>query len=196
MKKIVVIGPSGAGKTTLAKTLGSVLKIAVLKINVYHLDHIFWKRGWKKVTRDDRIDISQKIVLQRNQWIVEGNYPDSSKPCLDAADTIIFLDLPPLLCLWRVIKRHREEFGVRRRDLPMDCVDEINWQLIIKGMLFNLTKRPSIMRKLRSYEAKGKEIIICRSTKQVDEFVAKQQELMRDKENTSNLMPSGELILT
>ena len=190
MNKIVIVGSSGTGKTTLARNLRAILKIAILKMNVYHLDRVFWKRGWERRATEERIDIAQAIVL-RKRWIIEGNYPDSSEPCLYAADTIIFLDVPLLLCLRRLVKRHNKDVGLRRRDLPMDCTDRLTFQSIMKVLSFKLTKRGPIMQKLKIYKAEGKEIIIFRSTKQVDEFVAQQLQLVHNKEHASTLVPVG-----
>src|SRR5947209_5630928 len=111
MEKIVIMGSSGAGKTTLAKELGPILKIK----KVIHLDRLFWQRGWKGKTRDTRIDILQGLVREK-QWIIEGNYFSVSELHLNEADTIIFLDTSPLCCLWRLMKRHRESRRRSRRD--------------------------------------------------------------------------------
>ena len=119
MKKIVIIGSPGAGKSTLARKLGPMLKI-----NVIHLDRLFWECGWKAKTRETRIDILQKRIMEK-QWIIEGTYLHISELHLNAADTIIFLDTSPLCCLWRLIKRHREYRRRSRRDIPDGCTDKL-----------------------------------------------------------------------
>ena len=120
MEKIVIIGSPGAGKTTLARELGPILKIK----KVIHLDRLFWKREWKGKTGDIRIDILNRLV-QEKRWIIEGTYLCSSGPRLEAADTIIFLDTPPLVCLQRLIKRHHEYHGCSRCDIPEECTDKL-----------------------------------------------------------------------
>src|SRR5690348_14491300 len=141
MEKIVVIGSPGAGKTTLAKNLGPLLKL-----KVYHLDRLFWQRDWKGRDRETRIDILQKIVPEK-QWIIEGTYLDSSEPRLEAADTIIFLDTPPFTCLWRIITRHWRSSGSSRRDIPMGCTDKLTWPRMLKVLAFPFRDRKRLIQK-------------------------------------------------
>src|SRR5205823_3969632 len=138
MEKIAIIGASGAGKSTLAKKLGSILKI-----KVFHMDRFCWLRSWKGKTGDTRIDILQELVRGK-QWIIEGTYLDSSAPRLEAADTIIFLDTPSPLCLWRIIKRHWEYRGRSRRDIPEGCTDKLPLSRMLKVLAFPLTERRTL----------------------------------------------------
>jgi adenylate kinase family enzyme len=172
MGKIVIIGPSGAGKTTLAKNLG-----AILKMKVYHLDRFFWLRGWEKKDRDERIDKLQKLVLEK-QWIIEGSYLNSysSKIYLKAADTIIFLDLASFLCLQRIFKRHQEYKGRSRRDIPEGCTDKLTLFLMLKVLLFPLREHKKLEKKLRIYESgnrETKQVIRLHSDEEIEAFLAK-----------------------
>lgn len=172
MKRIVIVGSSGAGKTTLAQRLGPILQIKVV-----HLDRLFWQRSswkekkqnWQGKPRDIRVAILQKVI-QEKQWIVEGTYFYSSKPALDMADTIIFLDMPLLLCLARIFKRHHESFGRSRRDLPEGSTDRLSLRSIRKVLLFPFGDGKAFKQRLQNYESK--HIIRLRSPKEVDEFLA------------------------
>jgi adenylate kinase family enzyme len=164
MEKIVIIGSPGAGKTTLAKELHSMLKI-----KVFHLDRLFWQRGWKGKTRDTRIGIMDNLVLEKG-WIIEGTYLSSSEPRLYTADTIIFLDIPPLLCLWRIIKRHRKYHGRSLRDIPEGCTDKLTLLRMLKVLAFPFRGRRTLKQKLRNY--KSKQIIWLRSGKEIKDFLA------------------------
>ena len=168
MKKIVIIGSSGAGKSTLARELGSILKM-----KVFHLDRYFWQRGWKRETRDTRMDILQDFVREK-QWIIEGSYLSSSELHLHEADTIIFLDIPPLLCLWRLTKRHLAYRRRSRRDIPEGSTDKLTMSHILKVVTFPLEDRRTIKQKLRNY--KSKQIIWLRSRKEVEDFLAQQKQ--------------------
>ena len=191
MEKIAIIGSSGTGKTTLARELRPILKIK----KVIHLDRLFWQRGWKGKTRDTRIDILQELVREK-QWIIEGNYFSSSELHLDATDTllhldaadiIIFLDIPPLLCLQRVIKRHFNYHGLSRRDIPEGCTDKLTLRRMWKVLTFPLHGRRRLIQKLRDYESK--RIIWLRSTEEVEDFLAQQEQDADDKRNSSSTVP-------
>ena len=115
MDKIAIIGSPGAGKSTLAYQLGESLNIEII-----YLDRYFWQSDWREKPRDARIEILQDLV-RREQWIIEGTYLGASEPRLNAADTIIFLDIPPWLCLHRIRQRHNKYKGRSCPDVPDGC---------------------------------------------------------------------------
>jgi adenylate kinase family enzyme len=179
MEKIVIIGSAGAGKSTLAQELGSILNI-----KVYHLDRIFWQRGWKEKPRDKRIDILQKI-LREKQWIIEGTYLSSSDPRLNAADTIIFLDIDPLLCLKRIMKRHHEYQGRPRRDIPEGCTDKLTLFRMFKVLVFPLQERRTLEEKLCKFPPE--KVIWIRSSQEVEDFLVKIKPHADEKRQSSKI---------
>jgi len=179
MERIVIIGPPGAGKTTLAKKMGSLLKIKVI-----HLDRIFWKRGWQAVARDERMDSLQKLVSEK-RWIMEGTYIDLSQPRLDAADTIIFLDIHPAICLWRIVKRHWAERGRFRRDIPLECADKITLLRIWWVLFFPFREDRRLKKNLR--EISPEKIIPLNSTKKVKAFLAQPEQYIHEKRQSAKI---------
>jgi len=168
VEKIVVIGSPGAGKTDFALQLGKICNIKVL-----HLDRLFWKRGWGKKSRDARIDILYQVMLEK-QWIIEGTYLGSFEPRLEEADTIIFLDMLPLLCLWRIIIRHWKNRGKPRRDLPMDSKDKLTLGLMLKVLAFPFAERKRLKQTLNKYDS-GR-VIWLHSRKGVAKFLKEQKQ--------------------
>jgi|SRR5579884_142009 len=129
MRKIVIVGSPGAGKSTLARKLGELLDIPVI-----HLDHYFWKENWRKPASSKRQEFIRKKVDEQ-AWIIEGTYHDRLGTLLKEADTIVFLDMPVSLCLWRVIKRSITER--ERPDLPKNTKDVLRPRLIKRVLQFS-----------------------------------------------------------
>ncbi len=103
MKKIVIIGNGGTGKSTLAVRLGKKLGISPT-----HLDKLAWKPGFEHVPLDEfRVKLNE--VIQKDSFIVDGwSYNATMKERLDAADTIIFLDYPVWFCYLYAAKRQAQ----------------------------------------------------------------------------------------
>ena len=176
------MGSSGAGKTTLAKDLAPILKIK----KVYHLDRLFWQRDWEGKSGDTRIDILQGLVGEK-QWIIDGNYFSLSELHLYAADTIIFLDTPPLVCLQRLIKRHHEYHGCSRCDIPEECTDKLTRLHMLKVLVFPLRGRRRLVEELRKFPPE--KVTRIYSAKEIEDFLA-QLELHADEKRQSYKAPS------
>jgi adenylate kinase family enzyme len=100
VKKIVIFGSPGSGKTELASQLGD--KLGVSKSNVFFLDRGFWTKDWKPT--EGRRDILEKMFLHDN-WIIEGNFSETIGRLLENADTVIHLQISRYACLWRITKK-------------------------------------------------------------------------------------------
>lgn len=81
MKKIMLIGSGGAGKSTLARKIGQILAIEVT-----HLDTLMWRSNWEIIDRNEQMDIQQKLV-RKDEWIIDGNYGGTMDIRLREADT-------------------------------------------------------------------------------------------------------------
>jgi adenylate kinase family enzyme len=69
--RIVVVGTSGAGKTTLARKIAALLVLPHIE-----LDAINWQSGWRDLTRHDPEEFVRRVaeVIAAEAWVVDGNY--------------------------------------------------------------------------------------------------------------------------
>ena len=99
MKKIIVIGSSGSGKSTFAKKLANELNYKYIS-----LDQLFWKKNWTESSDSEFFDNIQKAT-NADQWVLDGNYSRSRHITWPHADTIIWIDLPHWRVMLQSIKR-------------------------------------------------------------------------------------------
>ena len=106
MKRVAVVGPGGAGKSTFADALGDRTGLPVI-----HLDRHFWKPGWVETERATWRRV-QSELLAGDRWIADGNYGGTFDERFSRADTVIVIARPRAACvasaLWRSVK-HRGE---------------------------------------------------------------------------------------
>lgn len=120
MKRILVIGCSGGGKSTLARKLGEKLALPVV-----HLDVLFWKPGWVESSYDEfRPKVAAAVAEDR--WIIDGNFSRTFDLRLPRADTVVWVDQPRRVCLWRAFRRTLTLFGETRADLAPGCPEKID----------------------------------------------------------------------
>ncbi len=99
MKWILILGPTGAGKTTLAKRLASNLHL-----NHIELDSLHWGPGWSETPKEQfLVQLTQKMAT--NRCVIDGNYSFARKTIWPKADTAIWLDYPLPIILWRLFHR-------------------------------------------------------------------------------------------
>ena len=163
----MIIGPGGAGKSTLANRLGRLLKIEVL-----HLDKLYWHAGWVETPKPEwRQTVEQ--LLERDAWIMDGNYSGTLDIRLEACDTVIFLDMPRTLCVWRVLKRALLYRNRSRPDMAEGCREKLNLEFILWIWNYPRRSRPKVARMLES-KREEKSIVRLRSQSEVESFLAAQ----------------------
>ena len=86
MKKILVIGCCGAGKSTFSKKLHKILKLPLI-----HLDTYYHKPNWEEPEKEDWKKIVSSLA-HRKEWIMDGNFSDTFDIRIPRSDTIIYLD--------------------------------------------------------------------------------------------------------
>ena len=165
MKRVIVIGCGGAGKSTFSRNLSDKLDIPV-----YHLDKLFWNRGWIS-TPQDEFDNKIQELANRDKWIIDGNYIRTFDMRAERADTIIFINMPTYVCFYRVIKRRVMYKDKSRPDMAEGCPEGIDFEFFKWVLTYNKKIRPRILEKLKKYN--DKTVIILNSEKEVKDFIEK-----------------------
>ena len=162
--RIAVIGSSGSGKSTLARQLGARLSLPII-----HLDRHYWRSGWVESDPETWQETVRRLAA-RDRWVIDGNYSSTMDIRLAAADTIIYLDFPRLLCMWRAFRRWLTYRGRTRPDLPPDCPEKLDLAFLRWIWNYPTRSRPATLRRLTALEGQ-KEIIRLHSPREVRAFL-------------------------
>lgn len=109
--RVLVIGGPGTGKTTLARHLGGVLAVRTINLDRdvayrpppdHGTDAPF--RDWERVPWDERYAAARTLAME-GSWVTEGIYAGWTEPLLDAADVVVWLDLPGRIAGFGVARR-------------------------------------------------------------------------------------------
>ncbi|HEX8287529.1 MAG TPA: DNA topology modulation protein [Pyrinomonadaceae bacterium] len=163
MKKVLIIGSSGAGKSTFSRRLGEATGLPVV-----HLDMLYWNPGWVETPKDEWSEKVEK-ALSGDEWILDGNYSGTMDLRFPACDTVIFLDFPRTVCVYRILKRVLTYRKGTRPDMPTGCDEKFDWAFT--KWVWNYPKRskPKVEALLKRF-ANEKTIIRLKSKREIEHF--------------------------
>ncbi|WP_420127915.1 hypothetical protein [Longimicrobium sp.] len=164
MRKVLVIGSSGAGKSVFAARLAERTGLPLI-----HLDAIYWKPGWVKTPKDEWARTVDRL-LARDRWVMDGNYAGTLGQRLAACDTVVFLDLPRAVCLWRAVKRRIVHHRTARPDVAPGCSERLTWEFIRWIWAYPRTQRPRVLASLAALRPDQRAVVL-RSDAEIDDFL-------------------------
>lgn len=165
MKRIAIVGCGGSGKSRFARVLG-----ARLGITPVHLDALYYDKDWKPLDQETFASLQRELVTAP-RWIIDGNYASTLPIRLEAADTVIFLDLPGWACLRGIAARRLRHGGGQHQAIGV--YDRITWGFIryVLGYRKNMAPR---VRALISSHAGDAQVTVLRSRAAVRRYLADQ----------------------
>lgn len=157
-KRIIIIGCPGSGKSTFARALHRITELPL-----FYLDRLYWN--------EDRTTVPKEVfrqrlgeVLQKDRWILDGNYNSTMEMRLQMCDTVFFLDYPVKVCLDGVFTR----FGKSREDIPwVETEPDAEFIQFIQD--FREESRPKILELLEKYPEK--RVITFHARQEADDWL-------------------------
>ena len=172
MRKVLVIGSGGAGKSTFARRLSGILGIEGI-----HLDKAYWQSGWVEPPKDVWRRKAEELA-SGDAWIMDGNYSGTLDVRIAACDAVIFLDLPRTLCIRRALKRFAMYRGTHRPDMAEGCREKIDLSFQLWIWNYPSRTRAKLLRLIEGH-AQSKRIVHLRSRDAVERFLSEETERKR-----------------
>lgn len=158
MKRIAVIGCGGAGKSWLAVRLGLRLGLPVV-----HLDAHYWRDGWTRPTAV-QWRAQHEQIIDAHQWVIDGHYASTLARRMEAADTIVLLDLPTASCLAGLLRRRLRRTGPAHPDQV--GAERLTWAFVRYVATFRRQRRDAVLEALE-HNAGDAQVIVVRSRREV-----------------------------
>lgn len=159
MKKVIVIGCPGAGKSVFSKKLKEVTNLPL-----YHLDMLYHNSDGTHISKEE-LEEKLKNIFKEKEWIIDGNYQRTLEIRLKECDTVFLLDFDTDICL----NGAKARVGVKRDDMPWK-EEKLNEEFKNTILDFSKEKLPKIYSLLEEYK-QNKNIIIFKTREETDKFL-------------------------
>ena len=162
MKKCILIGSPGSGKSYLTKHLKEVIDLPV-----YHLDRIYWYGNWQHISKEEFVE-KQEQIMKTDKWLIDGDYNATIENRIKNADTIIRFNLPTSTCIKGV--KHRIDNQHLREDITPSCIEK-EFDPEFESYIINFKKNKN-QRTLNFMKRYPCNVLTITSKKQLDTIIS------------------------
>jgi adenylate kinase family enzyme len=166
MRRVLVVGCSGAGKSTFARALSERLSLPIV-----HLDVHYWRPDWVETPAREWHPVVERLVAA-DAWVMDGNFGGTLPMRLARADTAFHLDLPRRACLRGVLGRVLREHGRTRADMAPGCTERFDLAFLRWVWGFRRTDRPRLLEGLAEFARGGGHVVTLRSRRECAGYLA------------------------
>ena len=163
MKKVIIIGCPGSGKTTFAEKLRDKTGLPL-----YYLDAIWHKPDRTHISRED-FDARLTEIFSDDRWIIDGNYSRTIDVRLKECDTVFLFDLPTDVCLQGATER----LGRKRYDMPW-IAKELDPEFKCEIERFSIDVLPEIYNLLEKH-GQNKNVVVFKTREETDALLRSTQ---------------------
>ena len=170
-RRLVVVGTSGAGKTTVAKRIASILDVPHIELDSYR-----YGPNWTK-TPDDVVRDRLSEALRAEAWVADGNYYRIARDIVwPGATTVVWLDYSIHVVMWRLFGRTMRR-GILREELWNGNREKLWWHFVTRDSLFlwalktHWSRRRTMPAEFARPEHAHLDVVHLRSTKSTNEWI-------------------------
>ncbi len=163
MNKVIVIGSNGAGKSYFSKRLAEKTGLPLV-----HLDVLFWRENWQNVTKDE-FDRLLEHELQKEKWIIDGNFQRTMPKRIDKCDTVFYFDFSTLKSVSGVVERWIKNKGKSRSDMGGNNIERVDFGFLKAVLSFRKKNRKRTYELLSAYP--DVNVVVFHSREQAEKYL-------------------------
>lgn len=160
MDRVLIVGCPGAGKSTFARALAKKTKLPL-----YHLDYYYHQKQYNYESNKQAWITKVQQLAAKDRWIIEGNYHSSYEQRIPKSDTLIFMDMPPWLSTWSVLKRRVQYRNKKRDEMPDEWKEKLDPFFFKYVLLFRIKSRKNVTDGIEKYKHNNLNIIHFKTRK-------------------------------
>jgi adenylate kinase family enzyme len=166
VQRVLVVGPCGAGKSTLSFELARLTGLPL-----HHMDRLNWGPGWVAASCEQLVARLEPILAEP-RWIIDGNYAGTLPLRLARADTVVLLDYPRRIYLRRVVQRIVLARWADRPDMADGCDERFSREFLRFVWRFHVDSRPRLLRRLAE-RGDGVSLVTLRHPRDARDYLAR-----------------------